>query len=75
MFYDVSLEEMLREFTKGQYHIAMVRSVVEEENCDPDYVTIGNHDNSKLKYSLHMTVSSQVWQKCYSNHQFVSVCY
>lgn len=41
MFEDVSLEDMLKEFTQGQYHIAIVRCVEEKEDSDPEYITIG----------------------------------
>ena len=41
MFDDLSLEDMLREFTQGQYHIAIVRCVEVTEDSDPEYITIG----------------------------------
>lgn len=41
VFDDLSLEDMLKEFTQGQYHIAIVRGVEEKEGCDPVYVTLG----------------------------------
>ena len=32
---------MLKEFTQGQYHIAIVKCVEEKEDSDPEYSTIG----------------------------------
>lgn len=68
MFDDVSLEDMLKEFTQGQYHIAIVRTVEQKEDSDPEYITIGNYC-----VGVAMTITNVYMYRQWPSHFFFPV--